>query len=72
MSILRQLGVFGWKLPDENLVLASLLTGDPLLLIGNHGCAKTHVAPFPLPVVNRMGSPGISGSKPGFHRDSCS
>ena len=42
--ILRQLGIFGWKEADENLVLASLLTGDPLLLIGNHGCAKTHVA----------------------------
>ena len=26
------------------MLLASLLTGDPLLLIGNHGCAKTHVA----------------------------
>lgn len=24
--------------------MASLLTGDPLLLIGNHGCAKTHIA----------------------------
>ena len=42
--ILRQLGIFGWKEADENLLLASLLTGDPLLLIGNHGCAKTHVA----------------------------
>ena len=42
--ILHQLGIFGWKEADENLVLASLLTGDPLLLIGNHGCAKTHVA----------------------------
>ena len=42
--ILKQLGIFGWKEADENLVLASLLTGDPLLLIGNHGCAKTHVA----------------------------
>ncbi len=41
--ILKQLGIFGWKEADENLVLASLLTGDPLLLIGNHGCAKTHV-----------------------------
>jgi len=39
--ILNQLGIFGWKEADENLVLASLLTGDPLLLIGNHGCAKT-------------------------------
>jgi len=42
--ILNLLGIFGWKEADENLVLASLLTGDPLLLIGNHGCAKTHVA----------------------------
>jgi len=42
--ILQQLGIFGWKEADENLVLASLLIGDPLLLIGNHGCAKTHVA----------------------------
>ena len=42
--LLSQLGIFGWKEADENLVLASLLTGDPLLLIGNHGCAKTHVA----------------------------
>jgi len=42
--ILNQLGIYGWTEQDENLVLASLLTGDPLLLIGNHGCAKTHVA----------------------------
>ena len=42
--ILEQLGIYGWKEQDENLVMASLLTGDPLLLIGNHGCAKTHVA----------------------------
>ena len=41
--ILEQLGIFGWKTQDENLLMASLLTGDPLLLIGNHGCAKTHV-----------------------------
>lgn len=42
--ILETLGIFGWKEQDENLVLASLLTGDPLLLIGNHGSAKTHIA----------------------------
>lgn len=42
--ILQQLGVYGWNEADENLLLSSLLTGDPLLLIGNHGCAKTHVA----------------------------
>ena len=42
--IFKKLGVYGWKEQDENLALASLLTGDPLLLIGNHGCAKTHLA----------------------------
>jgi len=42
--ILKQLGIYGWKEHDESLVLASLLTGDPLLLVGNHGCAKTHLA----------------------------
>jgi MoxR-like ATPase len=42
--LLEKLGIFGWKPADENLVLASLLTGDPLLLIGNHGSAKTHLA----------------------------
>ena len=42
--ILETLGIYGWKDEDENLILSSLLTGDPLLLIGNHGCAKTHVA----------------------------
>jgi len=41
--ILNQLGIFGWSEADENLLLASLLTGDPCLLIGNHGAAKTHV-----------------------------
>jgi len=42
--ILERLGIYGWKEQDENVVMASLLTGDPLLLIGNHGCAKTHIA----------------------------
>jgi len=42
--VLGKLGIYGWKEQDENLVMASLLTGDPLLLIGNHGCAKTHIA----------------------------
>ena len=43
-TILNQLGIYGWKEQEENLILASLLTGDPLLMIGNHGCAKTHLA----------------------------
>ena len=42
--LLEKLGIFGWKEQDENLILSSLLTGDPLLLIGNHGSAKTHIA----------------------------
>lgn len=41
--LLEQLQIYGWKESDENLLLASILTGDPLLLIGNHGCAKTHL-----------------------------
>jgi len=40
---LETLGIYGFCQQDENLLLASLLTGDPLLLIGNHGCAKTHL-----------------------------
>ena len=39
--ILSGLGIYGWKGKDENLLLGSLLTGDPLLLIGTHGTAKT-------------------------------
>jgi len=42
--LLSKLGVFGWNEADENLILSSLLTGDPLLLIGNAGSAKTHIA----------------------------
>jgi len=39
--ILQKLGIYGWKEADENLVLASLLTGDPMILIGPHGAAKS-------------------------------
>ena len=42
--ILEKLGIYGWSEKDENLLLAGLLTGDPILLIGKHGTAKTHVA----------------------------
>ncbi len=44
MKILEQLGIYGWNIETEDLLLASLLTGDPVLLVGRHGCAKTHVA----------------------------
>ena len=44
MKVLEMLGIYGWKTETENLLLASLLTGDPVLLVGRHGCAKTHVA----------------------------
>ena len=42
--ILEKLGIYGWSEKDENLLLAGLLTGDPILLIGKHGTAKTHAA----------------------------
>ncbi len=42
--LLERLGIYGWPERQENLLLASLLTGDPLLLIGPHGCAKTYLA----------------------------
>jgi hypothetical protein len=41
---LEQIGVYGWSETDENLILSSILTGDPILLIGKHGSAKTHIA----------------------------
>ena len=44
MKVLETLGIYGWKVETENLLLASLLTGDPVLLVGRHGCAKTHDA----------------------------
>ena len=56
--LLKHLGVYGWREPDENLLLASLLTGDPLLLIGKHGCAKTHAA---AKVAQALGSARPSG-----------
>ncbi len=42
--ILERLGIYGWNERDENLLLAGILTGDPLLLVGSHGTAKTHLA----------------------------
>ena len=44
MRVLEQLGVYGWSEIDENIMLASLLTGDPLLMVGSHGSAKSYVA----------------------------
>ena len=43
-QMLPKLGIYGWREEDENLLLASLLTGDPLLMIGTHGTAKTGLA----------------------------
>jgi hypothetical protein len=39
--LLEKLNIYGWNNRDENLLLASILTGDPILLIGDAGCAKT-------------------------------
>lgn len=41
--MLEKLGIYGWPTRDENILLASILTGDPVLLIGDAGCAKTAV-----------------------------
>lgn len=43
MSILEQLNIFGMD-RVEDAVLAGLVTGDPVLLIGSHGSAKTLLA----------------------------
>ena len=59
--ILNQLGIFGWKEADENLVLASLLTGDPLLLIGNHGLSAFRQ--------DTCGHQGRAGTAPGGAED---
>jgi energy-coupling factor transporter ATP-binding protein EcfA2 len=39
--ILPQIGIFGIKKDEEDAFLASLLTGDPALLIGKQGTGKT-------------------------------
>jgi MoxR-like ATPase len=39
--ILDELGIYGFSNEDECAIFASLLTGDPLLLIGQQGSAKT-------------------------------
>ena len=30
MAILEEMGIYGWKEEDENLLLASILTGAPV------------------------------------------
>jgi hypothetical protein len=42
MNIFEELGIFGLS-QVEDLVLAGLVTGDPVLLVGLHGTAKTHL-----------------------------
>lgn len=40
--ITEPLGLYGWK-KSEPVLLASLLSEEPLLLVGAHGCAKSFV-----------------------------
>ena len=40
--ITEPLGLYGWK-RSESVLLAALLSGEPLLLVGAHGCAKSFV-----------------------------
>ena len=42
--LLEQLGIYGFPEADETALIASFLTGDPALLIGEHGAAKTGLA----------------------------
>lgn len=37
----ESLGIYGISRPNEILMLQSLVTGDPMLMIGKHGSAKT-------------------------------
>ena len=46
-SHLAALGVFGFD-AVEPVVLAALITEDPLLLVGNSGTGKTFIVPIPL------------------------
>lgn len=39
-SLFKEIGLFGYD-EIEDLIIASLVTGDPLLLVGTHGTAKT-------------------------------
>lgn len=40
--MLEKLGIYGLE-AVEDYILAGLLTGDPVLLVGNHGCGKTYL-----------------------------
>lgn len=40
--ITEPLGLYGWK-NAEPVLLAALLSEEPLLLVGAHGCAKSFV-----------------------------
>jgi len=40
MALFDKMGIFGLA-SEENYFLAAMLTGDPLLMIGTHGCGKT-------------------------------
>ena len=43
-KIFDEIGIYGISTEQEILILQSLLTGDPLLMIGKHGAAKTALA----------------------------
>lgn len=43
-QILEKLGIYGCSQENENAILASMLTGDPLLFIGEPGTAKTSMS----------------------------
>ena len=40
--MLERLGIYGWR-KLETPLLAALVSGEPVLLVGGHGTAKTTV-----------------------------
>ena len=51
-SFLAELGIIGME-PIEPVILAALISGEPLLLIGPHGTGKSYLLPPPPPGARR-------------------
>ena len=61
-NLLQQLGIFGWQ-QIEPLLLAGILLGEPTLLVGEPGSAKTYLGS----VLQRALSEGRSEMKYGYY-----
>lgn len=61
ISVFEQLGIYGLESDKEDAILSSLLTGDPCLLIGRQGTAKTAM-------IEGIGSAFHEASKRAFNK----